>query len=93
MIDKGYERQGSSLYKFHTVTQDWENARRTCLSEGAHLAIVNSEEEAKILENFFARYPYVNETMNNGFALVGFHDQFSEGNYITIFGKRPYKSF
>ncbi|XP_049961674.1 macrophage mannose receptor 1-like [Schistocerca serialis cubense] len=84
----GYELfPGVGFYKLHTTTDTWENARRKCEAEGGHLAIINSEMEASTLQAIFKRHPVIHDTVWNDFALVGFHDQFNEGQYVTVYGE------
>nr|CAD7574781.1 unnamed protein product [Timema californicum] len=83
----GYEMfPGVGYYKFHTDPQVWEEARRTCAKEGGHLVIINSEEESKITQQLFARHPKINDVQYNDFAFIGFHDMYTEGSYVTIYG-------
>ncbi|XP_063243019.1 hemolymph lipopolysaccharide-binding protein-like [Bacillus rossius redtenbacheri] len=84
----GYELfPGLGYYKFHPETQVWDDARRTCDQEGAHLAVVNSEEESKVLQQLFGRHPQIKDAKYNDFAFVGFHDRYTEGSFVTIFGE------
>nr|CAD7425410.1 unnamed protein product [Timema monikensis] len=84
----GYEMvPGIGYYKFHTQAQLWEDARRTCAREGAHLAIINNEVEAKALQQIFARYPSAVGANNNDYAFIGVNDINVEGQYVTIFGQ------
>nr|AAD09286.1 putative lectin [Hyphantria cunea] len=55
--DYHFETQTNTCYKFHTKARNFERAHMVCSSEGAHLAIINSEEEAKVIAQIFARYP------------------------------------
>ncbi|XP_068083929.1 uncharacterized protein [Anabrus simplex] len=75
-----------SYYKHHTVSRTWEEARYVCEQEGAHLAIINSEEEANILSDIFKRSPKI-PNVQWDFAFIGYHDLYDEGNYLTIFGE------
>ncbi|XP_067004699.2 uncharacterized protein [Anabrus simplex] len=75
-----------SYYKHHTVSRPWEEARYVCEQEGAHLAIINSEQEAKILSDIYKRSPTI-PNVKWDFAFIGFHDLYNEGNYLTIFGE------
>jgi hypothetical protein len=75
-------------YKFHTTPKTWDEARLTCQQEGAHLVVINSEAESKVLQSLFAGVKKVEGVSNNDYAFVGFHDRFVEGEYLTVFGKR-----
>lgn len=81
----GYElHRGIGYYKVHSEPRTWQEARRICADEGAHLAIVNSEEESKVLQSILAP---VAARLKTVWAFVGFHDLYEEGQYVTIFGK------
>lgn len=80
----GYElRRGVGYYKIHTEPKTWHEARQICEQEGAHLAVINSEEESKVLQSLFAP---VAAKLKATWAFVGFHDLYNEGQYLTIFG-------
>ncbi|KAG8236593.1 hypothetical protein J437_LFUL016945 [Ladona fulva] len=80
---QGYEYfPGVGYYKFYTEgTKLYSEAMGTCINDGAHLAVLNSEAEMKVLKSIFARHPDVFR-----FAYLGFHDQVEEGTFFTIFG-------
>jgi hypothetical protein len=71
-------------YKVHSEPNTWHEARRICALEGGHLAIINSEAESKVLQSIFAP---VAARLKVVWAFIGFHDRYSEGQYLTIFGK------
>ncbi|KAK7871675.1 hypothetical protein R5R35_009041 [Gryllus longicercus] len=78
----GYERvPGVGWYRLHLTPLTWEEARLACEAEGAHLAVLNSQEEAKALKNIFAK-----ERSSELYAFVGFSD-LKDGRYLTIFGE------
>ncbi|XP_021923416.1 hemolymph lipopolysaccharide-binding protein-like isoform X2 [Zootermopsis nevadensis] len=77
---------GMGYYKLHTTPRTWNEALRTCAVEGAHLAIVNSESEARFLQLLFSRHPKITGGNHNDYAYLGVHDMFSEGQFTTIFG-------
>jgi hypothetical protein len=74
-------------YKFHNTGLIWRDALHTCTQEGAHLAIINSQAEANLIKDLFARYPKVQSAANNDVAFIGYHDFYKEGKYENIFGK------
>ncbi|KOB76297.1 C-type lectin 21 [Operophtera brumata] len=51
-------------YKFHSQAKLWEEAYRICQQEGGYLAIINSDLEATVLKELFAKYPP--EKISNG---------------------------
>jgi hypothetical protein len=81
----GYEfHRGVGYYEIHSELKTWHEARQICAKEGGHLAIINSEEESKVLQSIFAP---VTAKLNVMWVLIGFHDLFNEGQYLTVFGK------
>jgi hypothetical protein len=87
-VGPGYELfPGVGHYKLHTKSAKWYEARRICVQEGAHLAIVNSEAESKVLKEILARFPKLENVTFNEVALIGFHDLYEEGQYLTIYGE------
>ncbi|XP_069694779.1 hemolymph lipopolysaccharide-binding protein-like [Periplaneta americana] len=87
-IPPGYElTRDLGYYKFHKTPKTWDEARKICEEEGAHLVIINSEEESGILQKLFSTVNETIGTSNNNYISIGFHDRFVEGEYITIFGK------
>nr|CAD7448827.1 unnamed protein product [Timema bartmani] len=77
---------GMGYYKLHTTTKSWLDARNICAEEGAHLAIINSEKELRALQGIFQLHPKIRDGWENNVAYIGFHDLFTEGQYVTIFG-------
>lgn len=77
----GYELFADiGYYKFHTTKQTWSDAKTTCVSEGGHLAILNSDAEANVVKQLFSQ-----NKVGDKWAFIGFHDKSKEGVYITIF--------
>ncbi|KAG8239722.1 hypothetical protein J437_LFUL019387 [Ladona fulva] len=72
---------GVGYYKFYPEgSPTYYQASSTCMNEGGHLAIVNSEAEMEVIKMLYARYPKAKE-----WAYVGFNDLAVDGEYITIF--------
>jgi len=71
-------------YKIHSDPKTWHEARLFCAQEGGHLAIINSEEESKVLQSMFAP---VAAKLKGVWVFIGFHDLYNEGQYLTVFGK------
>ncbi|KAJ9590458.1 hypothetical protein L9F63_016489 [Diploptera punctata] len=85
---EGYDLvPGLGYYKLHTDMKTWEEALIACEAEGAHLLIINSDQEAKALEIFWDVNPKINDRPLNDWAHVGFHDKYKEGQYLTIFNE------
>jgi hypothetical protein len=74
-------------YKLHTDVKAWHEALKVCEEEGAHLAVINSEDEAKALGPFWDMNPKILDGNANNWAHIGFHDLYKEGEYLTIFSK------
>lgn len=55
----GYElsQQTGRCYKFHVQVANWTTAISTCVTEGARLAVPNSDEEMRFLTSIHAKYP------------------------------------
>jgi hypothetical protein len=84
----GYElHRGMGYYKIHSEPKTWPEARRVCAQEGGHLTIINSEEESKVLQSIFAPVAAGLKTI---WVLIGFHDLYNEGQYLTVFGKQSH---
>jgi hypothetical protein len=74
-------------YKIHSEPKTWHEARQICAHEGGYLAIINSEEESKVLQSIFAT---VAARLKETWVLIGFHDLYNEGQYLTVFGKQSH---
>ncbi|KDR21757.1 hemolymph lipopolysaccharide-binding protein-like [Zootermopsis nevadensis] len=82
----GYELiPGLGGYKFHNEVKTWAEAREICVQEDAHLVIINSQREANALLHFWVPHPKIFNDWRNDWAHIGFHDQYVEGEYVTIF--------
>ncbi|KAJ9590508.1 hypothetical protein L9F63_016459 [Diploptera punctata] len=85
---EGYDLvPGLGYYKLHTDVKTWDEAHVACEAEGAHLLIINSDEEAKALEIFWDANPKILNGDPNNWAHVGFHDKYKKGQYLTIFNQ------
>jgi hypothetical protein len=73
-------------YKFHSIGLTWREALHACAQEGAHLAIINSQEEANLIKGLYAMHPKVQNSTDNNHAFLGYHDFYTEGQFETIFG-------
>ncbi|KAM3956947.1 C-type mannose receptor 2-like [Aphomia sociella] len=86
-IDEKYnlEPRTGSCYKFHEICQTWRRAYMTCESEGGHLAIINSNTEAIVLKELFAKHP--SEQIHckyKDIAILGFLQWSRDGYWTTI---------
>nr|XP_049705021.1 uncharacterized protein LOC110376681 [Helicoverpa armigera] len=90
-VDSEYrlDKRTKSCYKFHRVPRTFARAHFACSAEGGHLVIINSETEAKVLKELFAKNHAV--TMPGVFwkdvAFVGFQDWGERGEWRTIHGE------
>jgi hypothetical protein len=79
-VPEGYRKFSESDYfKFHAEGNTWVPARDICDQEGAHLAVVNSEAEAKFISSIW--------DSKSDWAFIGTHDLYVEGTYVTIYSE------
>ena len=72
--------QYMGTYKLHkNPLATWNEAREICVQEGAQLAIINSNAEAKMLSDWLLRENVTQATW------IGTHDLF--GNWVTLTGE------
>ncbi|XP_014487787.1 PREDICTED: hemolymph lipopolysaccharide-binding protein-like [Dinoponera quadriceps] len=78
IVEKGYlVTPNIGAHKLHPRKITWNNARRACIDEGGHLAIINSISEEKILLRMLKERNIVE-------AYVGLHDLYEEGDWVTV---------
>ncbi|XP_067005245.2 hemolymph lipopolysaccharide-binding protein [Anabrus simplex] len=83
----GYEViNGLGYYKMYTTPVTWDQARENCGLDGAHLIVINSEQEADVVRTLFARHPKIPGATREVYAHIGFHDRYTEGKYVTLLG-------
>jgi len=70
----------------HTVAEKWDDARKICNQEGAHLLIVNSGREMDAVRSIWLQHQNLTGGVYFHAIFVGVHDRFTEGDYITILG-------
>ncbi|XP_011172832.1 hemolymph lipopolysaccharide-binding protein isoform X2 [Solenopsis invicta] len=68
---------GMGAHKLHVRKLPWYKARRICIQEGGHLAIINSNSEEKLLLHILEENK-INQ------AWLGVHDLYEEGDWNTI---------
>ncbi|XP_001599898.2 hemolymph lipopolysaccharide-binding protein-like [Nasonia vitripennis] len=84
---------GIGSHKLHTVAKPWNEARQICKEENAHLAIINSKAEEKVLlETMKKAGLRINARHTTDQAYLGIHDFFKEGEWLTIFGESIYSA-
>ncbi|KAJ8709546.1 hypothetical protein PYW08_009550 [Mythimna loreyi] len=85
------DKRMNKCYKLHSTPRNFSRAFLACSAEGGHLAIINSDLEAKVLIDLFAKYP-AKDMLGNGayfwkeVAFVGFYD-WGFGDWKTIEGQ------
>ncbi|XP_003708251.1 hemolymph lipopolysaccharide-binding protein [Megachile rotundata] len=84
--DDYYYTLGIGAHKLHTRARTWNEARRICIEEGGHLAIINSVAEERVLMDIFNRTGPIKGSSLNDEALLGIHDLFAENDWTTVFG-------
>ncbi|KAJ8709540.1 hypothetical protein PYW08_009544 [Mythimna loreyi] len=90
-IDPDYhlDKRTNKCYKFHTEPRNFSRAFLACSAEGGHLAIINSDAEATVLKEIYAKYPDAKLLGNfrKDLAFIGFHDWGERWVYRTIHGE------
>ncbi|XP_034933893.1 hemolymph lipopolysaccharide-binding protein-like [Chelonus insularis] len=78
-IPVGYEiTPGIGALKINQRRVSWNQARNLCIQEGAHLAVINSTAEARII----VQMAYELGVFGN--IWIGIHDIFEENDWATI---------
>lgn len=67
-------------YKFHHHLTSWFDARKTCLAEGAQLAVMDSPRKRDLFQQWRGE-------SNHTSIWLGFHDLFEEGKWVTMTGE------
>ncbi|XP_077297689.1 macrophage mannose receptor 1-like isoform X2 [Arctopsyche grandis] len=82
-------------YKAHTLPLTWIEAMQKCKSEKAKLAMPKNQKEVDILKSIFEKKlkSVVSGVSSNDYIFLGFHDQFTEGEYINEKGYSIEKHF
>ncbi|XP_038211981.1 macrophage mannose receptor 1-like [Zerene cesonia] len=77
--------QTGHCYKFHLTPRNWTRAFMVCSAEGAHLAIINSDEEAGVLKELHGRHKA--DDLPYDTIFLGFQDWGENGVWTTIHGQ------
>lgn len=77
---------GIGAHKLHTRAATWNDARKTCIEEGGHLAIINSLAEEHVLLEIFNQSELIKDSVYPYEALLGVHDLYKEGEWVSILG-------
>ncbi|XP_032664279.1 hemolymph lipopolysaccharide-binding protein-like [Odontomachus brunneus] len=86
MRDDYYFTPNVGAHKLHTRAVTWNEARKVCNEEGGHLAIINSVHEASVLLDIFNRSGPIKGAVYPNEALLGIHDLYKEGEWVTVLG-------
>jgi hypothetical protein len=84
----------NKYYKFHRNKQTWFGARKVCQDEQATLALPENLEEANVMLKYFNdKYPAskLSDIVHKDYLLIGFHDFFNEGEYVSLKGEQKLK--
>ena len=74
-----------SYYRVYNEPHTWFEASRLCATDGAHLLIINSAQEATEVKT------YLNTAVET--YIIGFHDLFEERNFQTVQCKYKHRIF
>ncbi|KAJ9577367.1 hypothetical protein L9F63_006047 [Diploptera punctata] len=69
-------------YKVIVDAKPWQDALEDCEKQGAHLLILNSENEAQQIIDLIVQQGSTEREL-----WVGLHDQFQNRNYVTVFNE------
>ncbi|XP_045772145.1 macrophage mannose receptor 1-like [Maniola jurtina] len=76
----------SGCYKYHQEERTWPEAHKFCLASGGHLAIINSEQEARFIKQYLSTYIDMSRAINR-IIYTGFYDWSGKGHWRTIQGQ------
>ncbi|XP_011305761.1 hemolymph lipopolysaccharide-binding protein [Fopius arisanus] len=82
---------GIGAHKFHLTGATFNKARKICIEEGGHLAVIDSIAEEQILMHLFNQADQMNNGSNKEQAFIGIHDLFAEDEWVTVLGDSLYK--
>ncbi len=75
----GYVASGTSKYKLVTTTRNWVDAERSCEADGAHLVVIDGDNENAVVG-----------ALTNSDLWIGTSDRVTEGTFMTVTGATPY---
>ncbi|XP_076378566.1 hemolymph lipopolysaccharide-binding protein-like [Megalopta genalis] len=71
---------GIGAHKIHRNRVTWNEARKICMEEGAHLAVLDSAKKEAQFQKWIDKETVVG-------LWLGFHDLFENGTWITVTGQ------
>ncbi|XP_001600372.2 hemolymph lipopolysaccharide-binding protein-like isoform X1 [Nasonia vitripennis] len=81
-FESGYKHYpGVGIIKFHHTLADWNEAREICITEGAHLAVIESAYE----ESIISEHQAINDIVA---SWIGLHDQFKRESWVGVMDKQ-----
>ncbi|XP_067004221.2 hemolymph lipopolysaccharide-binding protein [Anabrus simplex] len=84
----GYEVVNAiGFYKMHPTALTMDEGREKCAQEGAHIIVLNSDNEADVIRTFLARKPNIPHANSQEYTFVGLHDWIDEGKFISLLGE------
>ncbi|XP_031825355.1 hemolymph lipopolysaccharide-binding protein-like [Nomia melanderi] len=82
--DDYINREPFGAYKLHRHAMNWASARKVCRDECAHLAVINSGAEARMLGEMVSNMGHIRAASHEGKVFIGIHDMFAEGEWVTV---------
>ncbi|XP_063977848.1 hemolymph lipopolysaccharide-binding protein-like [Diachasmimorpha longicaudata] len=82
---------GVGAHKLHTRGATFNNARKVCMEEGGHLAVIDSVAEEQVLLDLFKQSGPMRNVTREDQAFIGIHDLFAEGEWVTVLGDSLHK--
>lgn len=79
VIDNGY-------YKFYTNGLTWKAAYKKCEGEGAHLLVVDNEEERDLVDTMLKEHPLLPNTDDSNYIHYGVHDYYKDTLFVKADG-------
>ncbi|CAB3239086.1 unnamed protein product [Arctia plantaginis] len=89
-FDEDYQLDAStgSCYKIHTKPRTWSDANSMCVTEGGSLAVLNDEEEARIIQKMFPKITMNSTEFKEYDSLyIGLQDWDGSGTWLSIRGE------
>ncbi|CAG2062012.1 unnamed protein product [Timema podura] len=80
------EYPGVGYYKWYDLADSWGEAWLGCVQDGAHLVVVDSDEEADVVKDIIRKRDMSEQRGHPHVTYVGFHDLFLKGTYVTVLG-------
>ncbi|XP_068083151.1 hemolymph lipopolysaccharide-binding protein [Anabrus simplex] len=91
---KDYEEfPGVGYYKSTKKILSWDDARKECKEDGAHLMVIDTDQKKEVFKILYLRqWPKVSSDGTYLVNLVGVHDPEKTGHFVTVLGDPVEKS-